>query len=514
MLDEVMHVDAATVRREVPPTALLRLTSDERLVALVRAGSERAFEALFDRHHRGLLAFCRHMLGSPADAEDAVQHTFLAAYSDLLRSEKPIVLRPWLYAIARNRCVSVLRDRRERPVEELPEPATDHLAAEVATREDLRTTLSHVARLPEDQRAALVLAELGDVSHAEIARILGCQREKVKALVFQARSSLTADRTARETPCAEIRAELATLGGALRHTNLRRHVRDCEDCRAFRHQMRGQRRRLGVLAPLAPMLGLKRAVLGAVSSWGGAGSATAGALSSGGLAVTALVTVAVAGGAVAARATVGGGGADRAQAGAVAPAEAREVAPTGAVRGRARAERSPVARARGGSQADVRNAAGIESDQTARRREADRRVKPSAPADSGGEADRGAAPEPVALGGGAANGHGQATRRGRPERANGRGQSEAHRPASPPGTRNQPRPPEPRAANRKPVTPPKANGKPDPATPDHPAKPPPGPPPDAGLAPTAPPEPPASNAGGTGKRNGEDTGHSGESGKP
>jgi DNA-directed RNA polymerase specialized sigma24 family protein len=104
----VMRADAAVVDGEMLPVALLRLASDERLVAHVRAGSERAFEALFDRHHRALLTFCRHMLGSLADAEDAVQHTFLSAYRDLMRSQNPIVLRPWLYTIARHRCVSVL----------------------------------------------------------------------------------------------------------------------------------------------------------------------------------------------------------------------------------------------------------------------------------------------------------------------------------------------------------------------------------------------------------------------
>src|SRR3954449_7339772 len=99
------------------PSPLLRVASDERLVAMVRAGSEPAFEAIYERHHRGILSFCRHMLGSVEESEDAVQHTFLAAYRDLRRSAKPVLLRPWLYTIARNRCLSVLRARREVAVE-------------------------------------------------------------------------------------------------------------------------------------------------------------------------------------------------------------------------------------------------------------------------------------------------------------------------------------------------------------------------------------------------------------
>ena len=79
-----------------------------------------------------------------------------------------------------------------------------------------------------------MLSELGDLSHDEIAEVLGVRRDKVKALVFQARESLAGWRAARETPCAEIREQLATLrGGALRRATLRRHLARCPGCRAF-----------------------------------------------------------------------------------------------------------------------------------------------------------------------------------------------------------------------------------------------------------------------------------------
>src|ERR687885_1716122 len=117
---------------------LLGALSDERLVDQVRRGNEAAFEAIYDRHHRGILAFCRHMLGSREEAEDALQHTFMAAYRDLVGSDKDIQLRAWLYAIARNRCLSLLRSRRERPVDELEDIPTEGLAAEVQRRQDLQ----------------------------------------------------------------------------------------------------------------------------------------------------------------------------------------------------------------------------------------------------------------------------------------------------------------------------------------------------------------------------------------
>src|SRR5262245_5403995 len=99
----------AGIRRPRVPARLLRLASDERLVDALRAGNEAAFDVIYTRHHRGVLSFCRHMLGSVEEAEDALQHTFLAAYRDVVGSDKPIQLRPWLYTIARNRCLSVLR---------------------------------------------------------------------------------------------------------------------------------------------------------------------------------------------------------------------------------------------------------------------------------------------------------------------------------------------------------------------------------------------------------------------
>jgi RNA polymerase sigma factor (sigma-70 family) len=282
-------------RRGVP-ARLLRLASDERLVDHVRAGSEAAFEALFDRHHRGVLGFCRHMLGSVEEAEDAVQHTFLSAYRELVGTDKHVQLRPWLYTIARNRCLTMLRGRSRMSGGEVGDPPTEHLAAAVERRVELRELLRDVAGLPEDQRAALVLSELGDMPHDEIADVLSCRRDKVKALVFQARSSLIASRTARETPCGEIREQLANLrGGALRRNELRRHVNDCAGCREFRDQLRAQRRDLALVLPVAPTVGLKSAVLGGGSA-AAIASGTGGAAATGAVAAKVLVAVALAGG--------------------------------------------------------------------------------------------------------------------------------------------------------------------------------------------------------------------------
>src|SRR5919112_6757540 len=127
-MGDAAHIDIRAPGGPLRSRRLLRLAGDDRLAQQIQGGSDVAFEVAFERHSPAILAFCRHMLGSPEEAEDAVQHTFAAAFRDLQRDrERPLALRPWLYAIARNRCVSALRARRER-VTERPEPVTAGLA--------------------------------------------------------------------------------------------------------------------------------------------------------------------------------------------------------------------------------------------------------------------------------------------------------------------------------------------------------------------------------------------------
>jgi RNA polymerase sigma factor (sigma-70 family) len=250
-------------------------------VEQVRRGNEAAFEVMFERFGPGILGFCRHMLRSPEEAEDAVQQTFASAYRDLLRDEREISLKPWLYAIARNRCLSMLRSRREEPAEQQDLP-TAGLSEEVERRAELRELLDDLRELPEEQRAALLLSEVGDLSHADVAGVLGCEVPRVKALVFRARSGLIERRDARETPCEEIREQLANLkGGALRRSELRHHLRQCPGCRAYREKVKEQRQLMALALPVVPSLGLKSSVLSAMGFGGGSGGG--GAAVGGGL---------------------------------------------------------------------------------------------------------------------------------------------------------------------------------------------------------------------------------------
>ncbi len=348
--------DALTARlpaRTFGSKRLLALAGDERLVEQIRRGNERAFEVAFERHGGAILGFCRHMLGSREEAEDAVQHTFAAAFNDLQRGgERQIALKPWLYTIARNRCLSLLRARRE-PTAELEEIPTIGLHEQVERRSELRDLLGDLRELPEEQRAALLLAEAADLSHAEVAGVLGCEVARVKALVFRARSGLIERREARETPCAAIREQLANLrGGSLRRSELRHHVRHCVGCSEYREQVRRQRQMFAVALPVVPSVGLKSSVLSAAGIGGGAagggaaaaagggaagaavagggGMALGGALGSGAVAKVALVAVLAGSGVVAGEAAVERVNGSDPAAPAAAPHRSDRDAPAGA----------------------------------------------------------------------------------------------------------------------------------------------------------------------------------------
>jgi RNA polymerase sigma factor (sigma-70 family) len=241
----------------------LRLAADDRLVALVRRGDRAAFEALYERHSGPLLSFCVYKLGSQHDAEDAIQATFASAYRALRADQRAVTLRPWLYTIARNESLSILR--RRRPTVELNgEPALiGDPVRTLEVREEVRDMLRGLGELPERQRAALVLTEVHGLSQAEIGTVLGVRSEQVKAYVFQARSNMVADRDARKDDCREIREELATARGAsLLRGRLRRHIRACSTCQAYADSVARQRRQLAALIPIAPSLVLKYRVLG------------------------------------------------------------------------------------------------------------------------------------------------------------------------------------------------------------------------------------------------------------
>jgi len=173
--------------------ALLRLRSDDQLVALFRGGRDDAFTVIHDRHRPALLRYARHMLRTrgEAAAEDVVQDVFLRAHQALRRDDRPMALRAWLYRIAHNRCLDELRVRVAEELEEgHAAPAADAAEDTVARSQRLRELVGDINELPEQQRSALVIRELVGLPYAEIAAALDTTVPAVKSLLVRARMNL------------------------------------------------------------------------------------------------------------------------------------------------------------------------------------------------------------------------------------------------------------------------------------------------------------------------------------
>ncbi len=200
------------------PSALLRLQSDERLIALTRRGQTAAFETLCSRYQSRLLSFCRHMLGSREDAEDVLQEVFAAAFNAVLADERDINVRPWLYRIARNRSLNHLRRASAIGVDSMDVHFAEHglsTGDRAIRRESFRELLADVQQLPETQRTALLLREIDALSYDQIADAMETTVPSVKSLLVRARISLAEAAEARKLSCAEVRLELGEVAEGL-----------------------------------------------------------------------------------------------------------------------------------------------------------------------------------------------------------------------------------------------------------------------------------------------------------
>jgi len=295
----------AALRGQSP---LLRLASDERLIALTRAGQQAAFETLVARYQQRLLAFCRHMLRSREDAEDVLQEVFAAAFNAIMADSREITARPWLYRIARNRSLNHLRRTTAIGVDSMDTHFADagqSTSEKAHRREEFRLLVEDIGHLPESQRSALVLREMDALSYEQIAQVMDTTVPSVKSLLVRARIGLAEAAQARKLTCEEVRFELGETAEGLRSLSapVRRHVKQCDHCRAFRTHLRSNNRALAAIMPLGPLLLLKKTLLvklGLAKLWAGGasgGAATAGgaAGSAGGAAATG-TAVAVTGG--------------------------------------------------------------------------------------------------------------------------------------------------------------------------------------------------------------------------
>src|SRR3954453_15900453 len=262
---------------------LLRLRSDEQLLAYFRRGNDEAFRVLHDRYRQRLFAYVRQMLsaGSRQDAEDVLQDVFVRAYGALRNDNREMNVRAWLYRVAHNRCIDHLR-RPIPPAAEVFEVSRKPLhdqVGEAQRRDDLCLLVSDVGNLPEQQRSALLMREIDGMTYADLAVALAVTVPAVKSLLVRARVGLVEAAEARDADCAEIRADLmrAYDRGVKASGKARKHMRSCDGCCEYRTALRGMRRSFAALTPIgfgplafaAKLIGSGGAAAGGAAAGGG-----------------------------------------------------------------------------------------------------------------------------------------------------------------------------------------------------------------------------------------------------
>ena len=233
------------------------------------------------------------MLASQEDAEDVLQDVFAASFNAICADDRPINARPWLYRIARNRCLNHLRRPRPAGQDSMDVFERDGgitTADTVHKREEFRRIVCDVQDLPETQRTALLLREIDALAYDQIAEAMDTTVPSVKSLLVRARVSLAEAAEARLLTCEEVRLELGQVAEGIAKSSppVRRHLKVCDRCRTFRGELRKTTRALAAIYPVGPFLFLKKlwiakvggvggSAAGAAASSGGAGAGAAGA---------------------------------------------------------------------------------------------------------------------------------------------------------------------------------------------------------------------------------------------
>jgi RNA polymerase sigma factor (sigma-70 family) len=250
--------------------------SDRRLARLASKGDQRAFASIYERHHRDLFRYCRSITGNAEDAGDALQSTMAAALRALPGERREIALRAWLFRIAHNESISLVR--RRRPSYELTEasaPTAPGPHAAACTRERVAGLVADMRALPERQRGALVMRELNGLEYGEIGAALHVTGGAARQAVYEARLALTELDEGRDMACDVARRSISARDGRkLRGRRLRAHLRSCHACSDFNEQVGMRRSALQALLPPLPAAA-GAAILG--SLLGGAAGLGAGA---------------------------------------------------------------------------------------------------------------------------------------------------------------------------------------------------------------------------------------------
>ncbi len=226
------------------------MDSDQRLVAAVRRGDDRAFEVLYARYQRRIHVYVLGMVKDHGRAEDVTQEVFVSALRRMRQTDQALAFKPWLYQIAKNGCIDAFR--RSKRAEEVSYDADEALApadhsklvgtgpspdAAVAAKQELESLCGAFGGLSETHHEILVLRELEGLSYQQIGQRMGMSRAAVESTLFRARRRLSEeyDDIVSGARCERIQGIIVTAIetrlGARDTRRLARHLAHCQGCR-------------------------------------------------------------------------------------------------------------------------------------------------------------------------------------------------------------------------------------------------------------------------------------------
>lgn len=277
--------------------------------------SARSIAAVYERYHQSLYRFCFSIVGNAEDAQDALQNAMLKAIRALSGEQREIQLKPWLYRIAHNESIEILRKRRdEAQIDAELIASTAGPEETAAMRERLRRLLADVGELPERQRGALVMRELAGLGFGEIGEALGTSEAVARQTVYEARLGLRQLKAGREMSCESVMRQISDADGrTMRRRDIRAHLRACAACREFQDAIDGRSRDFAAIAPLpaAASAAVLHAALGSAGGHAATGAGAASTIGAGAGKAVATSAVLKSAATVAVVAAIGVGAADR-----------------------------------------------------------------------------------------------------------------------------------------------------------------------------------------------------------
>lgn len=170
--------------------------SDEQIMLDYKAGRKQAAQTIYLRYKYRVLNFSWRMLGNRGEAEDVSTEVFMSLFTNAYEPQSGVKFSTWLYTVARNKCIDVIRNRSRFTNELSAEQTLEHLDPPAVARDDLAQKETGdqvrlaIQKLPDQQKEVILLQHYEGLSYTEISEVMGCSLDNVKILIYRAKENL------------------------------------------------------------------------------------------------------------------------------------------------------------------------------------------------------------------------------------------------------------------------------------------------------------------------------------